>query len=330
MDDRFLESMREEPRPAFARSLRERLRDVEDATEARRSVWRPALAGVFAVALVAASFTLPAVRVAAQNALDLFRVQSFAGVEIDETRIEQLKKLADQAGNDPAMMVFDHQEVLKEPAAPQEFPSADLAASAAGLARVLKPGTVPAGYRFEKAEVSGEGAARLTLHTDRLRPILDALDLRDVQIPQGFDGQPITVHKPAVVLQHFTDGKRNFGVIEAMSPEVTLPPGAELRQLGELGLRVLGLDAKEASRLAATVDWRTTLLVPVPTSAGEFRQVTVNGKQALFIRKNAETRPDGTRSRRSVLVMWSDGGRVHAVQGEFDSQDLLEVANSLR
>ena len=48
MDDRFLEKMREEPRPAFARSLRERLRNIEDATETRRSVWRPALASVFA------------------------------------------------------------------------------------------------------------------------------------------------------------------------------------------------------------------------------------------------------------------------------------------
>ena len=330
MDDRFLEDMREEPRPGFARSLRERLRNIEDATETRRSVWRPALASVFAVALVAASFTLPAVRVAAQIALDLFRVRSFAGVEIDESRIDQLRKLADEAGSNPAMMVFDKQEVLKEPAPPQDYPSADLAASATGLATVLRPGTLPSGYRFEKAVVNGEGAARLTLHTDRLRPILDALALNDVQVPQGLDGQPITVHKPAVVVQSFTDGKRNFAVLEAMSPEVTLPPGADLRQLGELGLRVLGLDAKEARRLSAAIDWRSTLLVPVPTSAGSFRQVTVNGHQALFISKNAETRPDGTRTRRGAIVMWSDGGRVHAVQGELDSQDLLIVANSLR
>jgi hypothetical protein len=112
-----------------------------------------------------------------------------------------------------------------------------------------------------------------------------------VQVPQGLDGQPVTVHKPAIVVQSFTDGKHSFAVLEAMSPEVTLPPGADLRQLGELGLRVLGLDANEARRLAAAIDWRSTLLVPVPTSAGSFRQVTVNGKQALFISKNPRPAP---------------------------------------
>src|SRR6185436_18884884 len=155
--------------------------------------------------------------------LALFRVRSFAGVEIDESRIDQLRKLAEQSGDNPAMLVFDKQEVLKEPGPPQDFPSADLAASTAGLATVLRPGTLPPGYRFEKAVVSGEGAARLTLHTDRLRPILDALALNDVQVPQGLDGQPVTVHKPAIVVQNYTDGKHSFAVLEAMSPEVTLP-----------------------------------------------------------------------------------------------------------
>ena len=267
---------------------------------------------------------------AAQNALDLFRVDTFAGVEVDESRLDQLKKLGEQAGGDPAMMVFDSHEVIQDPGPPQEFPSPDLAASAAGLPGVLRPGTLPAGYRLEKTQVTGEGAVRFTLHTDRLRPVLDALALNDVQVPQGFDAQPITVHKPAIVAQRYTDGKRTFSVLEAMSPEVTLPPGADLRQLGEVALRVLGLDAREASRVAASVDWRNTMLVPVPTAAGSFNQVTVDGHPGLFVRINRETRPDGTRTRGGGLVMWSEGGRVHAVQGDLPGEELLEMANALR
>lgn len=329
MDDRFLEQMREEPRPGFARSLRERLREVEDTAETRPA-WRPALAIALTVAVVSASFLLPAVRVAAQNALDLFRVRSFAGVEIDESRVDELKKLNDKLGTDPAMLVFDHQEVLKEPGDPQEFPSADLAASAAGLPGLLRPGTLPPGFRFENALVMGEAAARLTINTSKLRPVLDELGLRDVQIPTSFDGHPITVHKPAMVVQRFTDGKRSLSILESMSPEVALPPGADMRQLGEMGLRVLGLDAAEARRVASTVDWKTTLLVPVPTSAGSFLQVTVNGQQGLFIRTKSETRPDGTRIRSGGLVVWGEGGRVHAVRGEIESDELLGFANSLR
>ena len=331
MDDRFLHEQREEPAAGYSRALREHLRGLEDAPAGRWAFLRPALASVVAVAAIAVAFTFPAVRVAAQNALDLFRVRSFAGIEVDEARLEQLRKLHDQQERDPAMLMFDQQVVLKEPGEPVEFPSAELAASSAKLPGLLKPTTLPPGFRFERALVEGEGAVQLTVRTDRLRDVLRALDLTDVQVPFGLDGQSLTVRKPAIVIQRFTDGKRSFGVIEATSPEVTLPPGVDLRQLGELGLRILGLDANEARRVAAGVDWRSTLLVPVPTTAGAFRQVDVNGNQGLLITVNPEQRPDGTRSRSGTLVMWTDGGgRVHAVRGEFGSQDVLEVAQSLR
>src|SRR5262245_52659484 len=127
MDDRFLSELRREPHPGFARTLRERLRSVEDDVPAQGFRWMPALAAAAGVALVVLVFTVPAVRVAAQNALDLFRVQSFTAVEIDDSRLDQLRKLHDQLGDDPAMVLFDQQEVLQKPGDPVEYPSADLA-----------------------------------------------------------------------------------------------------------------------------------------------------------------------------------------------------------
>src|SRR5262245_60473722 len=84
MDESFLTQGRQDPEPGFARGLRERLRSVEaaDAEPARRPRWQPALAGAFAMAALVASFSLPAVRVAAQNLLDLFRVREFAVVQV--------------------------------------------------------------------------------------------------------------------------------------------------------------------------------------------------------------------------------------------------------
>ena len=81
MDDKFLHEQRGEPSPGYARSLREHLRGIEaSAAPARGFRLHPAFASALAVALVAAAFTLPAVRVAAQNALDMFRVRSFAAM----------------------------------------------------------------------------------------------------------------------------------------------------------------------------------------------------------------------------------------------------------
>src|SRR5262245_25320639 len=204
MDDRFLNELRREPDPGFGRALRERLRGIEDESTAKHSRLVPALASAAGVALVALAFTIPAVRVAAQNALDLFRVRSFAAVQIDESRVEQLKKLHDELGDDPAMTVFDEQEVLQKPAPPVDYPSADLAGSAAGLPGLRRPdGPLPGGLKFVKATVDGEGAARLTVRTAKLRKVVELLGLTDVRIPDQLDGQQITVHKPAIVAQQY-------------------------------------------------------------------------------------------------------------------------------
>ena len=337
MDDRFLHEQRREPSAGFGRALRERLRGGEDEAAAdpdRLSAgarWRlvPALASAMAVALVALSFTIPAVRVAAQNALDLFRVRSFAAVEIDESRLEQLRKLHDQAGSDPAMLVFDQQEVLQEPGKPVEYPSADLAASAAGLPGLRKPGALPGGLVLRKVTATGEGAVRLTVRADRLRGVIDALGLTDVRVPAGLDGQRITVHMPPVVTQDYANGDRRLSLVEARSPEVALPPGADLEQLGEIGLRVLGLDADEAHRVAASIEWRSTLIVPVPTTAASFRQVEVNGHKGLLIRCEASG-TDGRRHRSGVVVLWTEGERVLAVESNLPGEDVLDIAQSLR
>ena len=330
MDDRFLHDQRREPEPGFARSLRERLRGLEEAPEARGFRLHPALITAMAAGLVAVAFTFPAVRVAAQGALDLFRVRSFAAIEIDESRIEQLKKLNDEANRDPAMMLFDQQQVLQEPGPPTEYPSADLAASAAGLPGLRRPQPLPAGFNVEQIVVSHPGAAKLTVRTETLRHVLEMLDLRDVQVPQGFDGQSITVHMPASVRQSFTNGSQQLTVLEANSPEVTLPPGADLQKLGEVSLRVLGLDRDEARRVASSIDWKNTLLVPVPTSAASFRQVEVNGHKGLLVRSTREMAPEGKRGKRRAMVMWTEGERVLVVQGDLAPDELLEVAQSLR
>lgn len=327
MDDRFLHEQRREPAAGYGRALRERLRGVEAERETAPGFrLHPALVTAAAVAVVAAAFTLPAVRVAAQNALDMFRVRSFAAVEVDESRMEQLKALHDGNGEDPAMMLFEKQEVLQDPGKPVEYPSADLAGSAAGLPGLRKPATLPEGLTFKTAAVNAQGAARMTLRTEKLQHVLDALGITDLRVPQVLDGQSVTVHMPASVVQRYDNGKRHITIIEGTSPELALPPGTDMRQLGEIGLRVLGLDAKEARRVAAGVDWRSTLLVPVPFNAASFRHVDVNGHKGLLIRMNS----DAADGRRGTMVMWTEGERVLAVQGDLSMDDVLEIAVSLR
>ncbi len=332
MDEKDLHGLRREPRPEFARELHERLRRQGPATAPERT-WRPlplgwSLAGGVAVAFAVLCFTVPAVRVSAQAFLDLFRVRNFAAVSVDPARFEQLK----QKNLDlETLLAGGKPETLQDPGKPRVVGSAQEAAAAAGYA-VRVPTLRPAGLQPDTVAVVGRGSVRFGVNTARLREVLDALDLRDVQVPEGLEGKTVTVGMGPVVAQRFTNERRHVELMQAPSPEVSLPAGLDLQRLGEIALRVAGLDQAEARRFARNVDWHSTLLVPVPTDASSFSEVTVRGNRGLLVRYSGQSKVGGPHGHHGsgAVLMWSEGDMVYALSGNVDGPPLVEMAESLR
>jgi len=322
-DDQFLHDHRRDPAPGFARRLRETLRVQEEPR--RAPAWRPLAFAAAGLAVVTALFAFPAVRAGAQALLDLFRVRSFVAVPFDADRFEKLRSL----DHDNAMMIFDRHDVIQEPGQPIVQSSVAAASAVVGYP-VESPTYLPSGLVPDTIAVSGEGRLRLGVSTARLRELLDRLDLRDVQVPAGLDGQNLDVHVHPAVSQTYRSERRRLVLLQARSPEVTLPTGVDLAQLGEIGLRVLGLDPGEARRIAATVDWRSTLLVPVPANASSFRSVTVQGNPGLLVTTTRESETGGQRRSGGSVVLWTEGDRVFALRGGLGDSDMIQVAESVR
>jgi len=323
MDDRMLHEYRREPDPRFATDLRERLRRLERnrAFPSRRAV--RIIAAAAAVAAITVIFAVPSVRVSAQAVLDVFRVKRFAAVEFKESRRDLLESIDKERG----FLVFDRQEKILDPGPPSYVASREAAAAPAGF-DVRAPRYLPPGMAADSVFVQGAGAARMAVSEEKLRSLLERLDLRDVKVPAGLDGQWVEFRKPPVVMQRFRSERRRAMLLQARSPEITLPAGWNLAQLGEIGLRILGLDPGDAKRIAKATDWRSTLLVPVPMNATSFRQVTVNGQSGLLIMTTGEPAADGKRRERTIL-MWSTGDRVFFLQGNLDGKELIRMAESV-
>lgn len=319
MDDKFLEAYRRDPPAGYAARLKQRLRDRD---EAPARPWRPLLAAAAALAVVAALFAFPTVRATAQSVLDLFRVRNFVAVPFDGARMDKLRAI----DRDHALMLFD-QHVLEEPGPPTIVTSPALASGPAGFP-VATPSYLPGALVLDTVAVTREGRARLSVRADKVRELLAALDLRDVDVPAGLDGKEIQVHMQPVVTESFHSDRQRLALVQARSPEVSLPAGVDLTRLGELGLRILGLDPSEARRIATSVDWRSTLLVPVPTDASSFRSVTVRGNPGLLITRSE--RAEGAQHRAGSVVLWTEGDRVFALRGTLGPPDMLQVAESVK
>lgn len=323
MDDQFLRDLREQPNPEFAARLRATLRTVPPSAVARvapAANVRKWFAAAASIAVVSFAFTLPAVQAAAEAFLDLFRVRQFTGVEFDPERLRALES----SGFDPQVLLGNTVEPLTTPQEPVSYATTADAGAAAGI-RVRTPAWIPPGYSASGIMASSEQAARITLDTDGLQALLDTLGLADVELPEGLDGQTATVRLPPIVTQSYANGDRNIFVIQAESPDVSFPAGIDLPKLAYAGLRVLGMPRDEAYRMSVTIDWRTTLIVPVPSQAAAYRPINVAGNEGLLIEGLAqnEDHPGG-------VLMWSAGDQTFAVTGAVGGEELLEIAQTLQ
>jgi len=342
VSDDFLSRLREDPRPEFAERLGDRLREIDAGEpEARPASLRrfvPALAGVSLAAALAFAFTLEPVRAAAREFLDLFRVKRFAAVPVDPQRLARLA----EGGLDLKTLVADQVQVVVPPQEPQTVDSPEAGGVAAGI-EVRQPAYLPRKAELATVAVAEPGAFRVQLDTAKLEGLAQAVGAEEIEIPAWWNGAVIDVAGPPVVAMRYVrpsttgetpDPESAFVLLQSRTPEVELPEGFDLAVLGELGLRMAGMDALEARTFARTIDWRSTLLVPVPIPGQQYRELQVHGQKGLLVsfRPEPRTMPDGTTRRagwRSVL-MWSEGDLCFGLQGPGDGLELLEMAQSIR
>jgi len=324
-DDRFMNSLQEPPNPEFARELGTRLRRIEGDAPPRRALAPRVTLAFAAIAAVVAVFLLPGVRASAQAFLNLFRVQNFVAIRVDASRLDQLtdSKLDLQK-------VFDeNRKVLLDPGAPKPVASAAEAGSATGQ-MVRVPTILPGHMAADTVWVMGEGRVTMTANAKQVRDAMDLMGVRDLPVPAGLDGATLEVHTFPSVRQTFTSGGLHAFLLQSRSPELSLPANLQLADLGEIALRMLGMSAGEAHAAAARIDWRSTVLVPVPADAGSFREVTVQGQKGLLVTRAERQDAKGRKRSPGVVVLWSDGQNVYAAGGNIASDDVLAMAESAR
>lgn len=322
MDDQFLRDLKKQPQPEFAARLRATLRALPPNAVARIAPAggiRKWFAAAASIAIVGFAFTLPPVQAAAEAFLDLFRVRQFTGVAFDPERLRSLES----SGIRPEA-IFGNVEPLTTEQQPVSYASAAEAGAAAGI-RVRVPAWTPPGYTSTGFMVSSEHAARFTVNTAGMQAVLDTLGLPDVELPEGLDGQTATVRVPPIVTQGYVNGERGLFVVQAQSPDVSFPAGVDLSKLAYAALRVLGMTRDEAYRMSVTIDWSSTLIVPIPSRAVAYRPINVSGNEGLLIEGLAagEKFPGG-------MLMWSDGAQTYAVAGAVNGAELLEIAQTLQ
>ena len=81
---------------------------------------------------------------------------------------------------------------------------------------------------------------------------------------------------------------------------------------------------EEAAQFSSTVNWSTTLVVPIPRYGTSYHSVIVDGVEGTLIVKNVEDSPN------RYVLLWVKDGIIYALTGPGNGTSALEIANSLK
>jgi hypothetical protein len=195
--------------------------------------------------------------------------------------------------------------------------------------------------------------AKLKIDLARFQAILDLAGRTDIKLPQVLDGANVEFVVPPVVTAQYNcglprpmpaapSGDSTFPkssvelpqlstqcvtLVQLASPSVDAPKGVNLAQVGEAALQLLGLSPAEAKHFSQSIDWSSTLIIPMPTDAGSFRDVTVDGVPGVLIESKPQYRSSG---RTQYTLLWEKNDTVYSLVGWDDPARGIEIANSLK
>ena len=286
--------------------------------------------------------TIPDARAFASELLNLFRVQRVTVVPVDFTGMQQLNGAV---GQDISQLISDSVTMQKEPGDPVTVASADEASQLAGFDVRTPQGLTPS-----RISVMSGAAFTFTIDRDKAQTLLNEAGRSDLVLPKEVDGADVSVNIPSSVSLAFgtCPAPSNEGEVEREmeretttsgspgrvykdcvilaqipSPEVSAPASLDIAKLAQIGLEFTGMSAEEAAAFTNTVDWTSTLLVPIPKNAAAYQQVMVDGVTGTLIERPSDDAPQ-------FALFWVKDGIIYAAGGlGTHSQKALEIANSL-
>ena len=326
------------PRKAWGRFTRQIMQQKEISMNKRWFSIPLVRFGSVALVLLALILAFPSTRALAGELLNLFRVQQVQVVPVDFTGLEQLTGDG-TLGNRFTELISSSVNMEQEPGEPVQAASAEEASQLAGFNV-----RIPAGMTPSQINVTSAAAFSMTLDRAKAQALLDEAGRSDLVLPASVDGADISVDIPASVSVAFgtcprpgsevsgnteqstTERRYPDCVILAQipSPNVNAPANLDIEALARIGLEFTGMSPEEAAELTSTVDWTSTLLVPIPRNAAVHEQVSVDGVTGTLIQRPSGEGPQ-------FALLWVKDGIIYAISGlGTNSEQALEMANSLR
>jgi hypothetical protein len=106
---------------------------------------------------------------------------------------------------------------------------------------------------------------------------------------------------------------------------VSVPSGLDIAPLAETALQLAGMSPSQAKEFCRTVNWKSTLVLPLPHFMQSYELVDVNGAQGTLI-SHLAGRPGGGAN---YTLVWVRNGMIYSLVGFGNPGEAVALANSI-
>jgi hypothetical protein len=297
--------------------------------------YRIAWVAVGVIAILSVAMLFPQVRAIGSSFLGLFRVEQFTIIQVDP---EEIEKQLGSSSNFEYLLAED--VVVEEFGEMQAAADVEEASELAGF-----PVRLPTAAEGEDL-LKVQPGAKISMKVDlpKVQALLDEIGGTGFQLPSELDGAEVSMVLPVAVIAAYGSCEvspeliREAGVdpdgpipdlsecitlTQFPSPEISAPPGLDIAGIGEIFLQILGMTPDEAAQFSQSVDWTTTLVIPIPRYGTEYQDVVVDGvKGTLIMQSQRSEFPH-------YLLVWIKEGIVYGLTGPGTADSAMVLADSL-
>jgi len=305
--------------------------------------WRFAWAASLAAVIVAGSLAFPPARSFAQRLLATLRIEKVQPLSLDFASMDtssnrKLQQGLGQMISDNVVVTTDEKEM--------DASSLDAASKLAGFPVKL----ISSRQDSPSFHVSGAHAFHMNVDRPRLQEVLDEAGRTDLILPANLDGAQVSVQVPRSVEVSYGSCSTNqkshhhqpqpdpadsadanppaesvdcLTLIQAPGPTINVPSELNLQQLAETALQLAGMSPVQARKFCQSIDWKSTLVLPIPKGVTSYEPVSINGIQGTLMRLPGKSHP-------SYALVWVDDGIIYGLVGWDDPNLAVQLASSLQ
>ena len=228
-------------------------------------------------------------------------LKRFEVVRVDRAGIESL----------PASLrsIFADPSPGAEPVASQ-----DEATSRIGMTPRLPKSTVKPEFGIMD---SANGEA--TINVAELTTALEKSNATDISIPKDWDGVALKIQQAPGILADYG----NFLLTQAPPLTMTVPAGFPVDRLMEVILRIMGINAKDASMIREKFKANPAAFFPIGTRFEmDIHDVRLNSGSGVLLQNGDKVG--------ELALAWSTADRSYFITGQLTEAQAVEIANSLQ